>query len=101
MILAAFVQAGAYALISIALLLWIALRRASYVLLTLIPLALAGLVTMEIMALIGMQFNFANIIALPLLLGVGVSRSITSWLGARASRAFFRRRSLAPSSTAP
>jgi predicted RND superfamily exporter protein len=39
-------------------------------------LALAGLVTMEIMALIGMPFNFANIIALPLLLGVGVAFKI-------------------------
>jgi len=76
MILSAFVQAGAYALISIALLLWIALRKPSDVLLTLIPLALAGLVTMEIMALIGMPFNFANIIALPLLLGVGVAFKI-------------------------
>jgi uncharacterized protein len=31
---------------------------------------------MEIMAVIGMPFNFANIIALPLLLGVGVAFKI-------------------------
>ena len=44
--------------------------------LTLVPLALAGLVTMEAMTLLGMPFNFANIIALPLLLGVGVAFKI-------------------------
>ena len=76
MILRSFVEAGVYALGSIAILLFIALRRASDVLLTLIPLALAGLVTMEIMAVFGMPFNFANIIALPLLLGVGVAFKI-------------------------
>jgi uncharacterized protein len=76
MMLSAFVHAGVYALISISLLLWIALRRPADVALTLIPLALAGLVTMEIMAVVGMPFNFANIIALPLLLGVGVAFKI-------------------------
>ena len=76
MIVRAFVEAGAWALASIALLLLLFLRRLSDVLLTLVPLALAGLVTMEVMTLIGMSFNFANIIALPLLLGVGVAFKI-------------------------
>jgi hypothetical protein len=75
-ILHAFIEAGIWALLSIALLLWLVLRRISDVLLTLIPLALAGVVTLELMALIGMPFNFANIIALPLLLGVGVAFKI-------------------------
>ena len=61
---------------SIAILLWIVLRRFSDVLLTLIPLLLAGVVTLEICVLIGLQLNFANIIALPLLLGVGVAFKI-------------------------
>ena len=43
---------------------------------TLIPLSMAGLVTMEICALIGWPLNFANIIAFPLLLGVGVAFKI-------------------------
>jgi hopanoid biosynthesis associated RND transporter like protein HpnN len=78
----AFFQAGFYALVSIALLLWIVLRRFGDVLLTLIPLLLAGLVTLEACVLIGMPLNFANIIALPLLLGVGVAFKIyyiTAW----------------------
>jgi uncharacterized protein len=52
------------------------LRRISDVALTLIPLMLAGVVTLEITVLIGMPLNFANIIALPLLLGVGVAFKI-------------------------
>ena len=52
------------------------LRRLGDVMLTLVPLALAGLVTMEAMTLLGMPFDFANIIALPLLLGVGVAFKI-------------------------
>jgi uncharacterized protein len=81
-IVRAFLEAGAYSLVSIALLLWIVLRRFGDVLLTLIPLLLAGLLTLEICVLIGMPLNFANIIALPLLLGVGVAFKIyyiTAW----------------------
>jgi hypothetical protein len=75
-VVTAFIEAGVYALLSIALLLWIVLRRFGDVLLTLIPLLLAGVVTLEICVLIGMPLNFANIIALPLLLGVGVAFKI-------------------------
>jgi hopanoid biosynthesis associated RND transporter like protein HpnN len=73
---AAFMQAGAMALVSIAIMLWITLRRIGDVLLTLIPLLIAGVVTLEICVAIGMPLNFANIIALPLLLGVGVAFKI-------------------------
>jgi hypothetical protein len=75
-ILTAFFQAGAWALLSIAVLLWITLRRLGDVLLTLIPLLVAGVVTLEICVLIDLPLNFANIIALPLLLGVGVAFKI-------------------------
>ena len=37
---------------------------------------MAGVVTMELMVLFGMKLNFANIIALPLLLGIGVAFKI-------------------------
>jgi hopanoid biosynthesis associated RND transporter like protein HpnN len=75
-IITAFLQAGSWALLSIAVLLWITLRRLGDVLLTLIPLLVAGVVTLEICVLIDMPLNFANIIALPLLLGVGVAFKI-------------------------
>ena len=75
-IVGAFLHAGLFALISIAILLWIVLRRLTDVLLTLVPLLLAGIVALEVCVLIGMPLNFANIIALPLLLGVGVAFKI-------------------------
>ena len=75
-IVSAFVEAGAWALFSISILLFVVLRRISDVLLTLVPLILAGIVTLEICVLIGMPLNFANIIALPLLLGLGVAFKI-------------------------
>jgi hypothetical protein len=75
-VVTAFIEAGGCALLSITIILWITLRRISDVLLTLIPLLVAGLVTLEICVLIGMPLNFANIIALPLLLGVGVAFKI-------------------------
>jgi predicted RND superfamily exporter protein len=44
--------------------------------LTVVPLLLAGVITMEICVLIDLPLNFANIIALPLLLGIGVAFKI-------------------------
>jgi hopanoid biosynthesis associated RND transporter like protein HpnN len=81
-IVSAFIQAGGWALLSIAILLWIVLRRIGDVLLTLVPLVLAGVLTLEICVIIGLPMNFANIIALPLLLGIGVAFKIyyvTAW----------------------
>jgi uncharacterized protein len=76
LVVTAFIEAGACALISIAIILWITLQRITDVLLTLIPLLVACIVTLEICVLIGLPLNFANIIALPLLLGVGVAFKI-------------------------
>jgi hopanoid biosynthesis associated RND transporter like protein HpnN len=75
-VIGAFIEAGFLALAAITALLLIALRRITDVLLTLIPLLLAGAVTLEVCALTGIAINFANIIALPLLLGVGVAFKI-------------------------
>jgi uncharacterized protein len=82
----AFIHAGIWALIVISVLLWLALRRITDVLLTLVPLLVAGTVTLEICVLIGLPLNFANIVALPLLLGVGVAFKIyyvTAWRAGR------------------
>jgi len=75
-IIRAFFEAGMWALISIAILLWLALRRIGDVLLTLVPLVVAGVVTLELCVALGLALNFANIIALPLLLGIGVAFKI-------------------------
>jgi hopanoid biosynthesis associated RND transporter like protein HpnN len=82
----AFVEAGVLALGAIAILLLIVLRRVTDVLLTLVPLLLAGAVTLEICVLDGFALNFANIIALPLLLGVGVAFKIYYIMAWRAGK---------------
>jgi hopanoid biosynthesis associated RND transporter like protein HpnN len=85
-IVKAFIHAGFWALLVIGLLLWITLRRITDVLLTLVPLLVAGAVTLEICVLIDLPLNFANIVALPLLLGIGVAFKIyyvTAWRAGR------------------
>ncbi len=72
----AFTLAGFLALAAISVLLAVVLRRLWEVLLVLIPLMMAGLLTLATSVLGNMPLNFANIIALPLLLGVGVAFDI-------------------------
>jgi hopanoid biosynthesis associated RND transporter like protein HpnN len=90
----AFLQAGALSVVAIALILFVALRRWVDVALTLVPLLVAIVVTLEICVLIGLQLNFANIIALPLLLGVGVAFKIYYIVAWRAGETNFLQSSL-------
>ena len=85
-IVRAFVAAGAWALLSIILILAVALRRVADVLLTLAPLLLSGLATLGICAISGLALNFENIIALPLLFGIGVAFNIYYVMAWRAGR---------------
>ena len=72
----AFETAALSALAMIALILLVALRRLRDMAMVLAPLLLSAMMTV-ILCLVGRQpLNFANIIALPLLLGVGVSFNI-------------------------
>ena len=82
----AFIEAGIFALSAIAILLWIALRRMGDVVLTLLPLIVAGVVTLELCAVFDLPLNFANIIALPLLLGVGVAFKVYYIMAWRAGK---------------
>ncbi len=72
----AFEIATLLALVSMAVLLGVILRRAIDVAMVLVPLAAAALATAIFCWLAGVQLNFANIIALPLLLGIGVAFNI-------------------------
>jgi uncharacterized protein len=72
-IITAFLQAAAWAVLSITVLLWITLGRFGDVLRTMIPLLVSALVTLELCVVFDMPLNFANLIALPLMLGVGVA----------------------------
>ena len=93
-IVKAFLQAAVWSLLSIALILFVALRRWQDVALTLVPLLVAILFTLEICVAIGLKLNFANIIALPLLLGVGVAFKIYYVMAWRAGEHNFLQSSL-------
>ena len=69
----AFLEAGILSFIAITLLLFVVLRRPRDVAITMAPIVLTGLLTLGTCVLIGQPLNFANIIALPLLFGIGVA----------------------------
>jgi hopanoid biosynthesis associated RND transporter like protein HpnN len=69
----AFVEAGALSFVAITLLLFVVLRRVRDVAITMAPIVLTALLTLGSCVLINQPLNFANIIALPLLFGIGVA----------------------------
>ncbi|MFA6124024.1 MMPL family transporter [Sphingomonas sp.] len=69
----AFVEAGILALALVSGLLFLVLRDVKEVAFTLAPVVLSGFLTLGSCVLIGQPINFANIIAFPLLFGVGVA----------------------------
>ena len=75
-VIGAFATAGVLAVLAITLLLAVVLRKAGDVAAVLLPLLLAGLLTLATSAVAGMPLNFANIVTLPLLLGIGVAFDI-------------------------
>ncbi|MEO8992613.1 MAG: MMPL family transporter [Nitrosospira sp.] len=72
----AFIQAFLLALVGIIAALLIILRSVKYTLLVLTPLLLSSLFTAAFTVVLNVPFNFANIIALPLLLGLGIDSSL-------------------------
>jgi hypothetical protein len=73
---ASFAQATILAASAIALLLLALYRRPTLLCLTLGPLALAAVLTLATSVLIGMPLNFANVIVLPLLFGLGIASAV-------------------------
>lgn len=69
----AFVEAGVLALVLVCALLFAVLRSAREVAFTMAPVVLSGFLTLGSCVAIGQPLNFANIIAFPLLFGVGVA----------------------------
>ncbi len=75
-IVKAFINAFSGAFIAIVVLLLLMYRSVRKTLLVIMPLLLAALLTGATNVLLDNPFNFANIIALPLLLGMGIDSSI-------------------------
>ncbi|MDP4006100.1 MMPL family transporter [Methylobacterium sp. NEAU K] len=98
-ILGAFVQAAVTAFVLIFVILSVALRKPWDVAMTLGPLVIATLWTLMALRVVGMPLNFANIIALPLMLAVGVAfhiyyviawrAGVTDMLASSLTRAIF------------
>ncbi|MGF1543352.1 MAG: MMPL family transporter [Parvularculaceae bacterium] len=80
---AAMLQATLVALGLISAFLWLTLRKLSEVVLMLFPLALAAALTTGAGVLFDVPFNYANVIVLPLLLGIGVDSGIHLVMRAR------------------
>ena len=93
-IVRAFIQAGLLSFFAILVLLTLVLRRVGDVAMTLAPLILAGLLTVGSCVALGLELNFANIIALPLLLGIGVAFNIYFVVAWRAGAQNFLQSSL-------
>ncbi len=85
-VVAAFREATLLAFVLIAAILLAVLRRLSEMVLVLAPLALAGVLTAAASVALGLSFNFANVIVLPLLLGLGVASGIHLVLRRRQER---------------
>lgn len=83
-IINSFQEAAILAFVAILIILLLALRSIWDSLLVLVTLTLSALLTALLARLSGMTINYANIIALPLLLGVGVSFNVyfvMNWRG--------------------
>ncbi|MDR3506832.1 MAG: MMPL family transporter [Caulobacteraceae bacterium] len=93
-IVQAFLQAGIWSLIVITALLFLALRRFIDVVYTVLPVMLTGVLTLGTCVIIGQPINFANIIALPLLFGIGVAFHIYLVIAWRAGETHFLTSSL-------
>jgi hypothetical protein len=71
-----FEKAAVYSLIAIAILVFIHFRRISCVILSLIPVGVGALWTLGVMGWHELPFNPANIMTLPLVVGIGVTNGI-------------------------
>jgi uncharacterized protein len=91
----AFIEAGALSFVIICCMLLLALGRVRDVAITMAPIILTGLMTMGTCLLIRQPLNYANIIALPLLFGIGVAFHIYFVMSWRAGGANLLTSSLA------
>jgi hopanoid biosynthesis associated RND transporter like protein HpnN len=71
-----FARAGIYALLVIVVVLWADFRTARHTFLALAPLVAGAVITLGVMGIAGVSLNPANMIGLPLIVGVGVDNGV-------------------------
>jgi predicted RND superfamily exporter protein len=71
-----YIDGGLYAFIVIVVVAFVVLRRVRDVVLAIVPLGLGILWTAGLMWLFGLQFNLANLVAVPLIIGIGVENGL-------------------------
>jgi hopanoid biosynthesis associated RND transporter like protein HpnN len=69
-------EAAGWALLAIAILVWLHFRRVACVLLSLFPVSIGALWMVGFMGIFEIPFNPANIMTLPLIIGIGVTNGI-------------------------
>ncbi|HEU5073375.1 MAG TPA: MMPL family transporter, partial [Polyangiaceae bacterium] len=71
-----FQRAAVYALLGVAVIVWLTFRRVRDTLLALLPVTLGWLWMLGLMRPLGIEFTPANMVALPLILGLGVDTGV-------------------------
>jgi hypothetical protein len=71
-----YIEGGLYALVAIVIVTFLTLRRAGDTLFALFPLGLGMIWAIGWMWLFGLQFNLANLVVLPLIIGIGIENGI-------------------------
>jgi len=71
-----YMSAAVWAFVAIVVLITLHFRRISYALLAILPLVLGVLWTLGVMAMTGIKFNPANIMTLPMVIGIGVAYGV-------------------------
>jgi hypothetical protein len=71
-----FARAGVYALLVIVVVLWADFRTFGHTMLALAPLVAGAIITLGVMGIMGVPLNPANMIGLPMIVGVGVDNGV-------------------------
>jgi len=72
LMLRGYLQGGLYSLVVVLVLLALDLRRIRLMAVALVPLAVGGVWTCGVMFLTGLPFNLANLVIVPLMIGIGI-----------------------------
>ena len=71
-----YVMGGLYAFIAIIIFICLSFKNLRYTLLAIVPLTVGASWTLAIMGIFNLRFNLANLIILPLIIGIGVDNGI-------------------------